>query len=261
MIKTLTAIAALLLATSMAHAQQSILAAIIHHNIHSGGQARAAANHIVDLMNLEPQKGLVLCNEANNAREYFTLPSDWNQFWPGTPFEGRGNPIFTRDAAATILSTSRLEMDARWTWNGNDRDPRIYTIIKCQLVNNPWVQFHCLNVHFPPTKSADPNGPARQESIDRVIAFSESVPDLPLIICGDFNFGEDAVRNRIANEIGGTVHSNANVDHIIVRDGINVGFGNVGVTRLGQFISDHQALRYNVTFTQLNSSICDWTLY
>jgi len=239
---------------------QSVVAAIIHHNIHSGGQAEAAADHIGDLLEMTPQKGLVLCNEANYARQYFTLPySGWSHIWRSTPFEGRGNPVFVREAAATMLASWVEEMEQTWTYNDNDREPRVYTVVKCELVANPWVQFHCVNVHFPPPNST--NGPARQESIARLIALSEAMPVLPLIICGDFNLNEDDARSRIADPIGGQLYSNANVDHIIVRAGQTVGFDGVTVTRLGQFISDHQALRYNVTFTQLPSSISDWSIY
>jgi len=252
-----SAVAAFVVAASVSQAQPTASMSLIHHNIHSGGQAQAAANHIDDLMTMTPQKALVLCNEANNARQYFTLPHpNWHHIWPGSPFEGKGNPSFTRDAAVTLLDSWTLNMTEPWTWNGNNRDPRIYTVVKCQLVNNPWVQFHCINVHFPPTKSADPNGVARQESIDKIIQASQNMPELPLIICGDFNFDEDPARNRIANEIGGRLYSNAKVDHIIVRDGTEVAFDTtVNVTRLGTFISDHQALRYDLSFKLKNKVV------
>jgi len=251
----LSAVAALVVAASVSQAQPTANISLIHHNIHSGGWAQGAANHIEDLLAMTPQKALVLCNEANYARQHFTLPySNWSHIWPGTPFEGKGNPTFVRNAAATVLSSWKMEMNQTWSYNGNNRDPRVYTVVKCQLVNNPWVQFHCINVHFPPKNSI--NGPARQESIDRLIEASENMPELPLIICGDFNFTAEEVRTRIANQIGGTVHSNANVDHMIVRNGREVGFGNtVDVVRLGLMGSDHQALRYNFSFKLLNKVI------
>lgn len=235
---------------------------LICHNIHSGGQARAAANHIVDLMELTPQKMLVLCQEANYARQYFDLTTDgWHQNWPGSPHEGRGNPIFARDAAVTFLDRWQLRMEESWTHN-KPKDPRIYTGVKCQLVSHPWVQFVCVNVHFPTNR--DGNGPARQESVDQLIAESAKYPDIPFIICGDFNMGKGNVRSRIANPIGGRVYSDANVDHIILRDGRDVVFGEtVNVSRLGKFISDHQALRYNFSFVQVDdgSQVGDWALY
>lgn len=240
---------------------QTVAASIIHHNIHSGGQAEAAADHIADLLEMTPQKGLVLCNEANNARQHFTLPyTDWHHVWRANPFEGRGNPTFVRAAVADLTASWVEEMDETWTYNDNDREPRIYTVVKCKLVANPWVEFHCVNVHFPPANST--NGPARQESINRLIALSGEMPVLPLIICGDFNLNEDDARERIAQPMGARLYSNANVDHIILRDGQSVGFEtSVNVIRLGQFISDHQALRYNITFKQLPSQVSDWILY
>ncbi len=259
--KALTLLAVLVAAVSVSHAQQSVTAALIHHNIHSGGQPQAAANHIVNLLEMTPQKGLVLLNEANYARQYFDLPyTGWNHIWPGTPHEGRGNPIFVRDAAATMLASWKLEMTEEWT-HLQPKEPRVYTAVKCQLVNDPWVQFHCINVHFPTNREA--NEVARQESIDRLIEASENMPELPLIICGDFNMGEDAARRRIANAIGGRIYSNASVDHIIVRDGQDVVFQDpVTVARLGEFISDHQALRYNFTFVENEgSAVSDWNLY
>jgi len=228
---------------------------LIHHNIHSGGQGQAAANHIVDLLQLTPQKALVLCNEANYARQYMTLPQNgWQHIWPSSPFEGKGNPTFTRSAAATVLSSWTVDMQQGWTYNGNNREPRVYTAVKCQLVNAPWVQFHCVNVHFPPANGT--NGPARQESIDRLIELSQQLSALPLIICGDFNFEAPDVKTRIADPIGGKVYSNAKVDHIILRDSKDIAFGtSVEVVRMGQFISDHQALRYNFTFNLLDKVI------
>lgn len=126
-------------------------------------------------------------------------------------------------------------------------------MVKCQLVNHPWVQFHCVNVHFPPYNTG--NVAARQESIDRLIELSDNMPDLPLIICGDFNLSASNARTRIADAIGGELYSDANVDHIIVRDGKDIGFGSVNVTRLGKFISDHPALRYNISFNVRNQVI------
>lgn len=260
--KKFSAILALLLTTaSVAQAQQSVVAALIHHNIHSGGQPRAAADHIVNLLEMTPQKGLVLLNEANYAREYFSLPYDgWHHIWPATPHEGRGNPIFVRDAAATMLASWKLEMQEPWE-HLKPKDPRVYTAVKCQLVANPWVQFHCINVHFPTNRTG--NEAARQESVDALIQASENMPELPLIICGDFNMGADAARTRIANPIGGRLYVNTGVDHMIVRDGQNVAFGDVTFTNLGKFISDHDAIRYNFEFVQLNdiSRVTDWTLY
>lgn len=260
MTRALFIVTVLLAAVMPCRAQSSVVAALIHHNIHSGGQPQAAATHIANLLEMTPQKGLVLLNEANYARQYFELPySGWKHIWPGSPHEGRGNPIFVREAAATMLSSWRLDMEEPWT-HLQPKDPRVYTAVQCQLVQNPWVQFHCVNVHFPTNREG--NEAARQESIDSLIALSEAEPALPLIICGDFNMGEDAARRRIANAIGGTLYSNANVDHIIVRDGENVSFGTVTVARLGQFISDHQALRYNFEFVQNPTArVSDWNLY
>jgi hypothetical protein len=41
------------------------------------------------------------------------------------------------------------------------------------------------------------------------------MPDLPLIICGDFNMGAAEARQRIADPIGGHLYSAGSVDHII----------------------------------------------
>lgn len=257
-----SAVVALVIVASVSQAQQVANVSLIHHNIHSGGQAQAAANHIVDLMNMTPQKLLVLCNEANDARQYFDLPhSGWHHIWPATPHEGRGNPIFVRDAAATLMASWIMAMQEEWT-HLQPKEPRVHTVVKCQLVSNPWVQFHCINVHFPTNR--DINEPAIQESIDALVQASQDMPILPLIICGDFNMGATEARQRIANRIGGRLYSDAGVDHFIVRDGQDVGFGDsVIVTRLGVFISDHQALRYNFSFTELGppSGVSDWALY
>lgn len=258
--RVIIALAVAMAAASVCHAQQTASISLIHHNIASGGQPRAAADHIVDLMNMTPQKALVLCNEAGYARAEFTLPHPgWNHIWPATPHEGRGNPSFTRNAAATLIASWVMTMTQEWT-HLQPKDPRVFTVVKCELVSNPWVQFHCINVHFPTNR--DINEPARQEAIDRLIEASRDMPVLPLIICGDFNMGATEARQRIANQIGGRVYSDASVDHIILRDGQNVGFDtDVTVTRLGQFISDHQALRYNFTFKELSSGVADWSLY
>lgn len=253
----------LLLSTSAAFAQQSVVAAIINHNIKSGGQPQAAANHIVNLLEMNPQKGLVLLSEANYARQYFDLPYDgWHHIWPWNSHEARGNPIFVRDAAATMMASWRLNMQESWV-HLQPKDPRVYTAVKCEMVANPWIQFHCINVHFPTNRDPEANAAARQESIDALIAESERLPNQPLIICGDFNMGANAARNQIANAIGGRLYSDANVDHIIVRDGVDVAITDVEVVRLGKFISDHVALRYNITFTEIenSSTVADWTLY
>jgi endonuclease/exonuclease/phosphatase family metal-dependent hydrolase len=242
-------------AASVSNAQPVVTMSVIQHNIHSGGQGQTAANHIADLLEMTPQKALVLCEEANYARQYFTLPySGWQHIWPSSPFEGKGNPTFTRTAAATVLSSWVMNMTKPWTYNGNNREPRVFTVVKCQLVANPWVQFHCINVHFPPYNSD--NVAARTECIDKVIEFSTSNPDLPLIVCGDYNLDVTEVTTRIANPIGGRVFSNANVDHMIVRDGTQVGFNTAAtVTRLGLMTSDHQALRYDISFKVLEKII------
>src|SRR5690606_35017443 len=66
----------------------------------------------------------------------------------------------------------------------------------------------------------------------------------------------EPARTRIANEIGGRLYSNAKVDHIIVRDGTEVAFDTTAnVTRLGTFISDHQVLRYDLSFKLRNKVI------
>jgi len=255
-------VAALLALTSVCRAQLSAKMSIIHHNIHSGGQPRAAADAIIDLLEMTPQKAIVQVNEANYAREYFDFSyGGWHNIWPSSPFEGRGNAIFVRDAAATLVASWVMTMQEPWTHN-KPKDPRIYPVVRCQLVANPWVLFHCVDVHFPTDRAG--NGPARQESVDRLIELSETYPDQPLIICGDFNMGEDEVRRRVAVPIGGKLYSNASVDHIIVRDSKDVGFADpVKVTRLGLLGSDHQALRYDLTFKQLDdpSGISDWSLY
>jgi hypothetical protein len=259
-LKLIFSIAALLFANAFAVGQTANVA-IIHHNIHSGGQPQAAADHIINLMELTPQKMLVLCNEANYARQYFDFSyAGWHSIWPSSPHEGRGNPIFVRDAAATMMASWKLVMTESWT-HLQPKDPRVYTAVKCELVGNPWVQFHCINVHFPTNR--DINEPARQESIDALIQASQDMPKLPLIICGDFNMGEVEARRRIANPIGAKLYSNASVDHIILRDGEEVGFDtNVSAVRLGQFISDHQALRYNFTFKKLDvTRVPEWNLY
>ncbi len=256
-----TLVTMFLATVSVAQAQQTASMSIINHNIKSGGRPQEAADSIVSLMETPPDKALVLVNEANYAREYFDLPHPaWHHIWPGSPHEGRGNAIFTRDAAATMLSSWVLAMEEPWTHN-QPKDPRVYPVVKCQMVVSPWVQFHCVNVHFPTNRTG--NGPARQESINRLIALSESKPDIPFIICGDFNMGATAARNSIADEIGGQLYSDASVDHIIVRPGKDVGFENVSVVKLGLLGSDHHAIRYNLTFVQLPdpSHVSDWTLY
>lgn len=253
-------ILALLLCISPATAQRTASIAIIHHNIASGGQPQAAADHIEYLMGVSPQKALLLLNEANYARQNFTLPyPGWNHIWKATPHEGRGNAIFTRDAVATLQNSWVMEMEQEWTHN-QPKDPRVYPVVKVQLVSAPWVQFHCATVHFPTVRTG--NAPARQESVDRLIQLSQNNPGLPLIICGDFNMDADEARTRIANPIGGRLYSNANVDHIIVRDGPNIVFDpTVNVIRMGTFISDHPAIRYNVAFIETTSAVNDWTLY
>lgn len=252
---------AILLGTT-AQAQQTVGMNLIHHNIKSGGQAARAAAHIEDLLTTTPKKALVLLNEANYARAHFDLPyPGWSHIWRGTPHAGRGNAIFVRQAVATMKASWVMEMEETWTHN-NVHPPRIFPVVKCQLVNNPWVEFHCVTVHFPTNRPG--NETARQECVDRLIELSNSVPQLPLIICGDFNMGITRVRQRIANPIGGRVYSNASVDHIIVRDGTSVVFDdNVKVTRLGKLISDHFALRYNVIFrnTAQHSAVMDWSIY
>jgi hypothetical protein len=250
----LIAVASLMLAASVSYALPVANVSIIHHNIHSGGQGQAAANHIVNLMNLTPQKALLLCNEANYARQYFTLPSGWTQNWPSAPFEGKGNPTFARNAAVTVLASWVESMEEPWTFNDNNREPRVYTVMKCQLVSAPWVQFHCVNIHFPPVTGT--NAVSRQESVDRLLDLSAAMPTLPLIICGDFNMEAPEITTKIANPIGGQVFSNAKVDHMIVRDGTEVGF-NTGatVTRMGVYISDHQALRYDFSFKLLDKIV------
>lgn len=258
--KLIPALTAMLLALSPAAVAQTASVALIDHNIHSGGRPEEAAASIVNLMEMTPQKMIVQCQEANYARQYFDFNyPDWHIHWPGSPFEGKGNPIFVRDAAATMLSHWVMAMTEPWT-HLQPKDPRVFTGVKCQLVANPWVTYNCINVHFPTNKTG--NEAARQEAVDRLIEFSDDNPDLPLIICGDFNMSEDNARRRIANAIGGKLYSNASVDHIILRDGTNVAFDtNVTVKRLGDFGSDHQALRYNFDFIQLNSQVADWTLY
>src|SRR6187549_2116649 len=102
--RVLTAVAVVMAAASVLQAQPVANVSLIHHNIHSGGWAQGSSDHIEDLLNLTPQKALVLCNEANYARQYFPLPySGWQYNWPGGSFEGKGNPLFTRTAAATVL--------------------------------------------------------------------------------------------------------------------------------------------------------------
>lgn len=253
-------IVALLLCIASATARRTASISLVHHNIASGGQPQAAADHIVHLLTLTPQKALVLLNEANYARQHFKLPyTDWNHIWKASPHEGRGNAIFTRDAVATLQNSWVMEMTEDWTHN-QPKDPRVYPVVKVQLVSAPWVQFHCATVHFPTVRTG--NAPARQESVDRLIQLSQNNPGFPLIICGDFNMDADEARTRIANPIGGRLYSNANVDHIIVRDSADVAFDpDVGVTRMGMFISDHPALRYNVTFRETNSAVNDWALY
>lgn len=249
--QVLPLVAALAVAVSVSQAQPSATINIINHNIKSGTQPQAAADHIEDLLNLTPQKAMVLLNEANQARQHFTLPHpNWHHHWPASPHEGRGNAIFTRDAAVTILDSWVMNMTQPWTHN-QPKDPRVYPAVKAQLATAPWVQFNCVTVHFPTIRTG--NNPARQESVDRLIQLSNNNPDIPLIICGDFNMGAQEARTRIANVIGGQLYSDASVDHIIVRDGKNIGFDpNVTVTRMGLMGSDHQALRYNFTFRLKN---------
>lgn len=260
--KILPIFAIVMVMLGTAAGQSVAYVSLVCHNIKSGGRARAAADHIADLMALTPQKMLILCQEANNARQYFDLTTDgWHQNWPGSPHEGRGNPIFARDAAAVFLERWQLRMEESWT-HKKPKDPRVYTGVKCQLVNHPWVEFVCINVHFPTNRAG--NGPARQESVDRLIAESANYPDLPFIICGDFNMSKSNVRSRIANPIGGRLYSNTSVDHIILRDGKNVVFGDtVNVILLGKMGSDHEAIRYNFSFVQVNSGsqVADWELY
>jgi endonuclease/exonuclease/phosphatase family metal-dependent hydrolase len=158
-----------------------------------------------------------------------------------------------------MLDSWVLAMQEDWTHN-KPRDPRVYTAVKCQLVSNPWVQFDCIDVHFPTDRTG--NGPARQESVDRMIAASTAMPDLPLIICGDFNMGAAEARQRIADAIGGHLYSAGSVDHIILRDGKDVGFDDVSVAQLGLLGSDHQAVRSNFSFIQLSASgVPDWSLF
>src|SRR5690606_23133945 len=140
---------------------------VIHHNIPSGGRPKIAADHIVDLMNMTRQKAALVINEANYARQYFDLPHPgWPHIWRGSPHEGRGNPTFVRDAAARMMASWILPMEESWTHN-KPKDPRVYTVVKCELVKHPWIQFHCANVHFPTARAG--NGPARQESVDKLI--------------------------------------------------------------------------------------------
>lgn len=252
---TLTAVAAFVVGVTAAQGQPVANVSLIQHNIHSGGRAQAAADGIADLLEMTPQKMLVLCQEANYARQYFNLNySGWHMNWPAYNFEAKGNPIFARDAAVTVLAQWTLDMQEPWT-HLQPKDPRVYTVVKCQLVNAPWVKFHCINVHFPTVRTG--NGPARQESVDRLIEASQNLADLPLIICGDFNMDAAEAQQRIADPMGGHLYSNASVDHIILRDGKDVGFGttDVTVTRLGQLGSDHQALRNNFSFHLLDKVV------
>src|SRR5690606_32370586 len=134
-------------------AQQSTSMNLIHHNIASGGQPRVAANHIEDLLTTTPQKALVLLNEANFARQYFDLPYDgWSHIWRANPHEGRGNAIFVRDAVANMMASWVLTMEEPWT-HLQPKEPRVYPVVKCELVSQPWVQFHCATVHFPTARA------------------------------------------------------------------------------------------------------------
>lgn len=53
-------VAAFVIAAAVSQAQPVANISLIHHNIHSGGQAAAAADHIEDLLAMTPQKALVL---------------------------------------------------------------------------------------------------------------------------------------------------------------------------------------------------------
>ncbi len=253
MSKICTVVAVVLAAASVCQGQQTVSMSLIHHNIKSGGRPQASANSIVDRMNSTPQKALVLVNEANYARQYFGLPhSGWDYNWPASPHEGRGNAIFTRNAAATIIDSWTLNMQENWT-HDQPKDPRVYPVVKCELVSNPWIKFHAVDVHFPTIRTG--NAPARQESVDRLIQLSQNKPDDPLIICGDFNMNAAEATQRIADVIGGRLFSNGSVDHIIVRDGKDVSIDAVTVTKLEKYGSDHYAFRYDLTFKLLQKVI------